>query len=165
MYCRGSPRRQGSGLNIGKESLRSCMTLIRRSFFHFSVGTLRYSLNLLCFGGYKHQHQLPIETLTSMLRLGRKYLFDGICDEAFKRIREVLPSRTREWTGFPNEFCLGNSSRVFMLVKILLEIGNQTLLPSLFYRCAYFLGPVHLSLVLLLLWFTLKICLRSACNI
>lgn len=89
-----------------------------------------------------------------MLRLGRKYQFDGIFKESLERIREVIPTTLDQFNGLPKAFSGSNYRRAYVLLEILLEIGNQTLLPTVYFYCSAYMDVV-----------CLLFCLRGVCGV
>lgn len=142
-YCRGlsscrSSRGQSSELGT---NFRDPIWL----WYVSPASFCRQCISETTLSAYKNQGEFPVDILVSMLRLGRKYQFDGIFNESMEQIRRVVPTSLEQWNGVPKVFSgSSNCGRAYRLLEILLEIGNQTLLPALYYCCSAYINTVCL---------------------
>lgn len=72
-----------------------------------------------------------------MLRLGTKYDFNALREEALLRLRSEFPSTIKEWELLPSEYThmQDHDGILFDIVNLALEQGIGSILPIAYYLC------------------------------
>lgn len=102
---------------------------------------------------YKNNKTFIMPVLKSMLQLGRKYQLDVIYKAAIASVRTVVPTTFQELTKgklSPHPL-LKAENNLFDLLAIVLELGIQKFLPTLFYYCVREFTLVRAPLAYLLI--------------
>jgi len=86
---------------------------------------------------YNIREVLPFPVVAAMLRLGKKYEFDHLRDEALLRLTSEFPTKLEEWDALPNRFThiVNRKGLLFDIISLAIECGVQSILPA-----AYFLA-------------------------
>jgi hypothetical protein len=87
--------------------------------------------------GYNIRQALPFPVVAAMLRLGKKYEFDHLRDEALLRLTSEFPTKLEEWDALPDHFThiIDRKGLLFDIIRLAIECGVQSILPA-----AYFLA-------------------------
>ncbi len=83
------------------------------------------------------RHILSFPAVAAMLRLGSKYDFVQLREEALLRLRFEFPSTLQEWDRLPSEYThiLEQKGILFDIINLALEQGIVSILPPAYYLC------------------------------
>lgn len=82
--------------------------------------------------GYNTRQVLPFPVVAAMLRLGKKYEFDHLRDEALLRLTSEFPTTLEEWDALPDHFThiVDRKGLLFDIISLAIECRVQSILPA-----------------------------------
>ena len=86
---------------------------------------------------YTTRDLLPFSVVAAMLRLGSKYEFNHLREDALFRLRAEFPTTLETWDELPPEYTyiLEQDGILFDIINLAIEQGLWSILPSAYYVC------------------------------
>ncbi|KAF8989031.1 hypothetical protein BDQ17DRAFT_1393350 [Cyathus striatus] len=102
-----------------------------------SASDIAELLEVLYDKSYNVREAVPFPTLAAMLRLGRKYDFEHLRDEALIRLTSEFPTTLNEWESLAEEFTHIKYQRgiLFDVINLAREMSVNSVLPAAYYLC------------------------------
>ncbi|TFK38969.1 hypothetical protein BDQ12DRAFT_735184 [Crucibulum laeve] len=86
---------------------------------------------------YNIRDSLPYPAVAAMLRLGLKYQFDHLRDEAVARLTSEFPNNLEAWELLPSEYTHIKAQKgiLFDIINLALQFSIRSILPVAYYLC------------------------------
>ncbi|CAA7266032.1 unnamed protein product [Cyclocybe aegerita] len=102
-----------------------------------SAQDMKYVLSALYDQTYISRVAIPFPAVAAMLRLGNKYEFIQLREDALFRLRSEFPSTLKEWQVLPSDYThmVTQGGILYDIINLALEEGLFSILPAAYYLC------------------------------